>query len=60
MVDCSRVVESPDEHDTMEAEFDAPISDVEVEEDSPILCDSNSDEDVHEEPQTTLLSASSC
>ena len=60
MVNCSRVGESPEDRDTVVAEFDASVSDEEVEEDSPILCDSSSDEDIHKELQTTSLLASLC
>lgn len=59
MVDCSRLGESSDDHDTAATEFGAFISDSEeAEEDSPILCDSNSDEDVRVESQARLLSVS--
>ena len=62
VVACSRMAESSDDDacDTAATEFDASVNDLEVEDDSPVLCGSNTDDDVHEEPQRTLLSASPC
>ena len=46
--------------DTAVTEFGASVNDLEVEDDSPVLCSSNTDDDVGKEPQRTLLSASPC
>lgn len=62
VVACSRMGESSDDDDcdTAATEFGASINDLEVEDDSPVLCGSNTDDDVRKEPQRTLLSASPC
>ena len=62
VIACSRMGESSDDDDcdTAATEFGASVSDLEVEDDSPVLCGSNTDEDVRMEPQRTLLSASPC
>lgn len=60
VIDCSRLGESSDDCDTAATELGTSIGDLEVEEASPVLCDSNSDEDVHMEPQTRLQSVGPC
>lgn len=60
VIDCSRLGESSDDRDSSATQLGTSIGDFEVEEASPVSCDSNSDEDVHMEPQTRLQSVGPC